>query len=119
MTCGPAGHLATKLSGNKSAALFLTFYDAPGALIHGFPTWSPQRSSSSLSNPPPVSRAAGLFYNDLLDQRPAELVNAVQSLFDIGETRRVTEPDVIIRPEGDARHGGDFLRLQQFRAEVP
>ena len=53
----------------------------------------------------------------LFRQRSAELFDAIESFFDIRHARCIADPDVIVRAERDAGHGGDFLLLEQFLAE--
>jgi len=51
-------------------------------------------------------------------QRPAKVLEAVQTLFDHVKARRVTEPDGAIVAEGSPRHDGDIGFAQQPVSEI-
>ncbi len=51
-------------------------------------------------------------------QRPAKVLEAVQTLFDHVEARRVTEPNGAIVAEGSARYDGDIGFAQQTVGEI-
>jgi hypothetical protein len=51
-------------------------------------------------------------------ERPAKVLEAVQTLFDHVKTRRVTEPDGAIIAEGSARYDGDVGFAQQTVSEI-
>src|SRR5579871_2881600 len=47
-----------------------------------------------------------------------ELLQPIEALFDVWHTGRVTDSQIVVRTECDARHGRDFFLLEQFRAEI-
>src|SRR5215831_5648870 len=51
-------------------------------------------------------------------QRPAKILEAVQTLFDYVKARRVTEPNGAVVTEGSARHDGDVGFAQQTVGEI-
>ena len=51
-------------------------------------------------------------------QRPAKVLEAVQTLFDHVKARRVTEPNGAIIAEGSSRHDGDIGFAQQTVSEI-
>ena len=51
-------------------------------------------------------------------QRPAKVLEAVQTLFDHVKARRVTEPNGAIVAKGSTRHDGDIGFAQQTVGEI-
>ena len=51
-------------------------------------------------------------------ERPAKVLEAVQTLFDHVKARRVTEPNGAIIAEGSSRHDGDIGFTQQTVSEI-
>src|SRR5258705_9149251 len=66
--------------------------------------------------PPGASRMSAL--HPPPSERPAKVLEAVQTFFDHVKARRVTEPNGAIIAEGSTRHDGDIGFTQQTVGEI-
>ena len=47
-----------------------------------------------------------------------ELLDPIESFLNVPHARCITDADVVVRAEGNTRHGGNLFRLQQPGAEL-